>query len=65
MKTLAVNLREHRESLGLTREDLAETSGVSVATISSIERCKAPSAMVTTVAKLAEAMNINVCSLFN
>jgi len=58
MDVLAHNLRDRRESLGLTREDLAEISTISVGTISAIERRCSQSTLVTTVARLAHALEV-------
>lgn len=58
---LAANLRAERARAQLTREQLAERSGVSAATIGRIENGCA--AIVTTVAQLAAALDVTIDTL--
>ena len=57
-------LREVREEVGFTQEELAEKSGVSRVTISLIESGRTNSVKTDTLVKLADALGKNVGSLF-
>lgn len=57
-------LRECREKMGITQEELAEKSGISRATISAIETGKALCVKTDTLTKLADAMGEKVSTLF-
>lgn len=62
-KNVDLNLRFRRMKRGLSQEDLAELSGVSQATIGSVERGE-KSQSVQTLAKVANALNIDLYKLF-
>ena len=57
-------LREVREQAGITQEELAQKSGVSRVTISLIESGRTNCVKTGTLAKLADALEISVNSLF-
>lgn len=58
------NLARIRMRRGLTQEQLAERSGVSVATIRKLERNDRTSARVATLRQLAVALRVNTSDLF-
>lgn len=57
-------LREVREEVGFTQEELAEKSGVSRVTISFIESGRTNCVKTDTLAKLADALGKSVNALF-
>ena len=57
MGNLGKNLRETREKLGLTQEEVAERSGVQAGEVSRIERGKRDP-QVSTLEKLAVAVEL-------
>lgn len=57
-------LRESREKLGMTQEELAKKSGISRATISALENGKALCVKTDTLTKLADAVGEKVSTLF-
>lgn len=59
---LATNLRRLRHERDLTQEDLAELTGLSSRYIGSMERARV-SASVTVLGKMANALNVDPCSL--
>ena len=61
-EVLATNLRRLRHERELTQEDVAEATGLSSRYIGSIERARV-SASVTILGKLADALEVNPCSL--
>src|SRR5688572_4278263 len=63
LKALAARIRELRERMGLTQEDLAVRSRISVSFISMIERGeRSPS--YETLVQLAEALEVPLSELF-
>ncbi|MGO9014845.1 MAG: helix-turn-helix domain-containing protein [Dissulfurispiraceae bacterium] len=61
---LARNVREYREKLGFSQEELAEVSGLHRTYISGIERgVRNPT--ISVVAVLAKALNISVSALLS
>ena len=52
-------VREHRQRLGLTQEDLADRSGVTVRTIGKIESGRIAAPRLTTARLLAEALGLD------
>jgi transcriptional regulator with XRE-family HTH domain len=58
MADLGTNLREAREGLGLSQEQVAERSGVHATEVSRIEAGKRDP-QVSTVRRLAEAVEVN------
>lgn len=61
---MELNLRRVRRSLDITQEELSRKSGVSRATISTLENGTATDTTVGTITKLAEALGVNVSDLF-
>jgi len=59
---LAINLKEHRKTLGLSQEKLAEIAGLSWQTINSIE-CHRTWVSDKTLENLAEALKIDTFQL--
>lgn len=61
---MGYRIREQREKLKLTQEQLAEKSGVCRETIVALENDKARNTTTKTLLKLASAMSVSVESLF-
>ena len=61
---MGYKIRERREELQMTQEQLAEKSGVSRQTISSIETGKADNVLVSTLAAIAVALDTTVDIIF-
>ena len=61
-RILAKNLKEHRKTLGLSQEKLAEISGLSWQTVNSIE-CHRTWVSDMTLESLADALNIETFQL--
>lgn len=61
---MGTKIREYRESVGMTQEELAEKSGVSRGTISALENGTERATMTTTLIKLAEALGTTVDCIF-
>ena len=61
---MGTKIREYRESVGMTQEELSEKSGVSRGTISALENGTARATMTTTLIKLAEALGTTVDCIF-
>ena len=59
---LAINLKEHRKTLGLSQEKLAELAGVSWQTVNSIE-CRRTWVSDKTLENLADALKIETFQL--
>lgn len=57
-------LKEYREKLGISQEELAEKSGVSRTTISDLENNKKEVTTNITLEKLAEALGKKVSTIF-
>ena len=57
-------LKQRREELAMTQEELAKKSGVSRGTICALEKDENKNATTGTLAKLAVALNIRVEELF-
>lgn len=64
METTENRLREIREEIGLTQQELADKSGVSRVTISFIENQKYDCVKTDTLVKLADALGKPVTSVF-
>lgn len=62
MSALGTNLREARERLGLTQEQVAERSGVHATEVSRIEAGKRDP-QVSTLERLAEAVEVRPAQL--
>lgn len=61
---MGYRIRERREELQMTQEQLAEKSKVSRQTISSIETGKADNVLVSTLAAIAVALDTTVDKIF-
>jgi transcriptional regulator with XRE-family HTH domain len=64
MSALGTNLREARERLGLTQEQVAQRSGVHATEVSRIEAGKRDP-QVSTVERLAKAVEVKPGRLFD
>ena len=60
---LAQNVKKHRENMGLTQENLAEMTDLSVQTINTIEGCRMWISDKS-ITRLAKALNVEVFQLF-
>jgi transcriptional regulator with XRE-family HTH domain len=60
---LAHNIKNRRESLGMTQEELAETANLSLQTINTIEGCRMWISDKS-ITRLAKALNIEIFQLF-
>ena len=61
---MGIKIKERREELGMTQEELAQKSGVSRQTISSIETGKNENVLVGTLASIATALETTVDKIF-
>lgn len=61
---MGYRIRERREELRMSQEDLAEKSGISRQTISSIENTPGKNVSTKTLEKLASALGTTVGDLF-
>ena len=61
---MGYRIKETREKLGLTQEDLASKSGVSRATICALEKGEERTTTTKTLLKLANALNTTVDAIF-
>lgn len=63
--TLGARLRRERRLAGMTQEELAQEAGVSVDAILRIERSYVEEPRVTTIRKIARALNLEVRDLID
>lgn len=61
---MQMRLREAREKIGMTQEELAQKSGVSRTTISMLENGRASCVKTVTLTKLADTLGQRVSDLF-
>ena len=61
---MGYRIKEVREGLKMTQEELAQKSGVSRGTISALENGTMRTTTTRTLAKLAEALNTTVDKIF-
>lgn len=61
---MGYKIKALREALGMTQEELAEKSGISRQTISSLENNQTRSTSTKTLEKIAAALNSTVGNLF-
>lgn len=61
---MGYKIRERREELRMTQDELAQKSGVSRQTISSIETGKYDNVLVGTLAAIASALDTTVDKIF-
>ena len=61
---MGIMIRERREELGMTQEELANKSGVSRQTISSLESGKSENVLTGTLAAIANALGTTVDYFF-
>lgn len=57
---MPLNIKRERELKGMTQEELAKKSGISRATISTLENDPDAVTTTSTLKKLAEALNVKV-----
>ena len=62
-RILAQNIKKQRENLGLTQEQLAELTDLSVQTINTIEGCRMWISDKS-ITRLAKALNVDIFQLF-
>lgn len=61
---MGIQIRERREALGMTQEELALKSGVSRQTISSLETGKYGNVLTSTLTAIASALDTTVDKIF-
>jgi transcriptional regulator with XRE-family HTH domain len=61
---MAINIKERREELKMTQEELAIKSGISRQTISSLKNGKYDNVLMSTLAAIAAALGITVEDFF-
>lgn len=61
---MGINIKERREELHMTQEELASRSGVSRQTISSLETGKYENVLIGTLAAIATALGTTVDKIF-
>ena len=61
---MGINIKERREELRMTQEELANKSGVSRQTISALENDKYDNVLVGTLAAIAMALDTTVDKIF-
>lgn len=61
---MGINIKDRREELKMTQEELAIKSGISRQTISSLETGKYDNVLMSTLAAIAEALNTTVDKIF-
>ena len=61
---MGYKIKELRENLKMTQEELAEKSGISRATISMLENDTTKEVMISTLRALASALDTTVTDLF-
>lgn len=61
---MGYKIKEFREKLNMTQEELAEKSGISRATISMLENNTTKEVMISTLRALANALGTTVTDLF-
>ena len=59
-----IKLKEKRENLGMTQDELAEKSGVARSTIARIEGNETVAITTITLRKLAEALGCTISEIF-
>lgn len=61
---MGYKIKEKREEVGMTQEELAEKSGVSRTTISGLENCTVRETTTKTLVALAKALDTTVDQIF-
>ena len=61
---MGIKIKERREELNMTQEELAQRSGVSRQTISALENDKYDNVLVGTLAAIATALGTTVDKIF-
>lgn len=61
---MGIKIKERREELNMTQEELAQRSGVSRQTISALENDKYENVLVGTLASIATALGTTVDKIF-
>lgn len=62
LKTIATNIKKHREQKHLSQEQLADKSGLHRTYISLLER-KKKNVSIVILEKLAKALQVDICDL--
>lgn len=57
-------IKEQRERVGMSQEQLAEKSGISRATLSKLETNSTEACNSQTLSKIADALNVPVSNIF-
>ncbi len=61
---MGFKIREHRQSIGMSQEELAEKSGVSRSIISGLESGRVTITSTKTIEKIAQALDKQVSDIF-
>ena len=61
---MGYRIKEMREKLGITQEELAKKSGVSRGTIVALENNQTTSTTTKTLSKIANALGVSVSRIF-
>ena len=61
---MGFKIREHRQSIGMSQEELAEKSGVSRSIISGLESGRVTITSTKTIEKIAKALGKQVSDIF-
>lgn len=64
MLKMGYKIKEYREKLGMTQEQLAKKSGISRATISALEKGAARATSTKTLDKIAQALGTTIDAIF-
>ncbi|SEM62868.1 Helix-turn-helix [Ligilactobacillus sp. WC1T17] len=62
---LGAKIRQYRQQAGLTQEELAEQSSLSVNYISKIERSKKTNVSIEKLSNICQTLNISLAEMFN
>lgn len=61
---MEIKLKQVRESIGITQEELAEKAGLSRQTIFNLESGRVVTTSTKTMLKIARALNVSVTDIF-
>jgi len=62
-KTLASNIKKHRQKSGLSQDQLARKAGIPYSTFLKIESGYTPNPSIQTVVNIAEALSVSIDEL--